>query len=66
MSQETDAKLLSMMFDTSTKVLGRLFHYVDQNRRVRHVTLIKVLFEWITQQFKKTFPAQGKTSYLTF
>ena len=31
MSQETDAKLLSMMFDTSTKVLGRLLHYVDQD-----------------------------------
>ena len=49
MSQETDAKFLSMMFDTSTKVLGRLIHYVDQESSSEARDTFYSIIRWFAQ-----------------
>ena len=49
LSQETYAKLLSMMFDTSTKVLGRLIHYVDQESSSEARDTFYSIIRWIAQ-----------------
>ena len=48
LSQETDAKFLSMMFDTSPKVLDRLIHYVDQESSSAARDTFYSIIRWLT------------------